>query len=121
MMVILFFEWLARFDAYIYRSPNRKVLLFHDNFPGHGSNNCLPPLSSVKVFFIPTNTTSRLQPTNAGIIACLKRRYHTLQFNSALDFIDEGSDNIYKIDQLTAMQLSRRSWKASKAQSLVIV
>lgn len=110
MTMILFFEWLQRFDTYIRRTPNRRVLLLVDNFSGHGSPECLPLLAAVKVAFLPPNTTARLQPMDAGIIACLKRRYRTVQYNRALDALDDNPENIYKIDQLTAMKYIKSVW-----------
>lgn len=47
--------------------------------------------------------TSRSQIMDVSVIASLKRRYHTLQYNRVLDSID-GDTNIDNIDQLTAMR-----------------
>ena len=49
----------------------RKILLFLDNCPVH------PPmeLSNMKLVFLPPNTTSRLQPLDAGIIKAFKMHY----------------------------------------------
>ena len=49
----------------------RKILLLIDNCPAH------PPVtaSNVKLVFLPPNTTSRLQPCDAGIIRAFKAHY----------------------------------------------
>ena len=106
-----FFEWLLRFESFVKQTPGRKVLWLLDNFSGHGSGQCLPHLSAVDVRFLPPNTTSKLQPMDAGIIASLKRRYRTVQYNQALDFLEEGNANIYHIDQLTAVKCLKAVWE----------
>jgi len=50
----------------------RNVLIFVDQFVCHrGSDN----YSNIKITFLPTNTTSELQPCDAGIIRWLKQDY----------------------------------------------
>lgn len=99
-----FFEWLTGFDAYVWRTTGRKVLLLLDNFVGHCSAHCLPNLESVDVLFLSANATSMHQPINAGSIACLKRRYHRMRYNGVQYFLKENVTRIHKIDQLTAHQ-----------------
>lgn len=36
-----FFDWLNRFDAYVRRTPGRKVVLLLGNVSGHGFESCL--------------------------------------------------------------------------------
>ena len=45
----------------------RKVILFLDNVSSH-SQDLVGKFSNIKVVFLPKNTTSRLQPLDAGII-----------------------------------------------------
>lgn len=111
MTSALFFEWLGRFDCFIRQTPGRKVLLLLDNFSGHGKDGFLPELYSVVVKFLPANTTSRLQPMDAGIICSLKRRYRSVQYNRALDALENDEENIYRIDQLTAMKCLQAVWQ----------
>ncbi|PXF48371.1 Tigger transposable element-derived protein 6 [Gracilariopsis chorda] len=110
MTMKLFFDWLLRFDAYVRQTPGRKFLLLLDNFSGHGTAGCLPPFSAVQVKYLPPNTTSKLQPMDAGIIACLKPRYRSVQYNRALGCLEDGAENICKIDQLTAMKYLCSVW-----------
>ena len=110
MMMDLLFKWLLRLDSYINGTARRKVLLLLDNFSGHGRPERLPDLCFVHVEFLPPNTTSKLQPMDAGIINCLKRRYRTAQYNRALDVLEDGGENIYNIDQLTAMKYPQKLW-----------
>lgn len=111
MTSALFFAWILRFSSYISRSsPSRKVLLLLDNCSAHGTEETLPLLDNVEVVFLPPNTTSKLQPLDAGIIAALKVRYRKWQYERALDYMDAKVENIYKVDQLTSMKAMRRMW-----------
>ena len=42
-------------------------------------------LSNVEILFLPPNTTSRIQPMDAGIIASYQKYYLSLQLRLALD------------------------------------
>jgi len=48
---------------------------------------------------------------DAGIIAAFKRHYRKSQLQHAIDMIDVGESNSYKIDQFKAMQWSRMIWR----------
>jgi hypothetical protein len=52
---------------------DRKVLLLIDNAPTHVSIE----LSNARVHFLPPNTTSQIQPMDAGIIHNFKLKYKT--------------------------------------------
>ena len=107
MTATLFFEWLARFHTYISKTPGRQALLLLDNCSAHGSQQSMPDMDNVRVVFLPPNTTSKVQPMDAGIIACMKVRYTRLQMERALDLVDENVKNIYKVDVLSAMRWTK--------------
>ena len=111
MTMALFFEWLKRFEAYISKTADRTVFLLLDNFSGHGTKDNLPALASVRVEFLPPNTTSKLQPLDAKIMCSLKRRCRSAQYNRAINTLEEGTRDIYNISQLTAMRYLNRIWK----------
>ena len=67
MTSILFEAWLRKLDIKM-RSEKRKIALLLDNFSGHTA----PTLKNVKIFFLLPNTTSLVQPRDAGIIRNLK-------------------------------------------------
>ena len=78
MLSTLFQEWLQDFDYLVgQKYGGQRVLLLLDNCSSHKLDNLV--LSCVDVYFLPPNTTSKLQPLDAGIIMAFKkhyRRYH---------------------------------------------
>jgi len=97
MTAQFFQDFLLRFNNHV----KRKVLLLIDNAPSHVWENLR--LSNVEVIALPPNTTSKLQPLDAGIIAAFKCHIHRRQLVHALDAL-ESNKNPYKVDQLTAMR-----------------
>jgi hypothetical protein len=93
-----FQRYLHRLNAHV----NRKVLLLIDNAPSHKwSADDFPNLEIVA---LPPNTTSKLQPLDAGIIAAFKCQIRKQQLAHALDVLEhDDNPKPYKIDQLTAM------------------
>ena len=119
MTTELFVSWLYRFSSYISRyNPQRRVMLLLDNCSSHGSAESLPYLSNVDYQFLPPNTTSKLQPLDAGIIAALKSGYRERKYDHAVDCIDAGAAEIYKIDQPTAMRWMRDCWESTTARTV---
>ena len=101
----LFFAWLHRVDDYIARTEGRKILLLVDNASVHGSEENHPVLSNVHLHFLPKNTTAILQPLDAGVIACVKKRYQKKQIERGIDLIEQGNlDSIYNVDLKSAME-----------------
>jgi len=96
MTGVLFQKYLQRLDRYV----NRPILLLIDNAPSHIADGL--ELRNVKVLCLPPNTTSKLQPLDAGIIAAFKKHYRKKQVLWGLDQLDV-SENPYKVHQLRAM------------------
>jgi hypothetical protein len=76
MTQALFVEWLKELDQMMAKE-NRKILLFLDNAMVQPTD---VSLNNITLEFLPPNTTSRMQPLDAGIIASFKR----LKKNSSL-------------------------------------
>ena len=93
----LFRNYLLRFDRYVGRS----VILLVDNASSHIFDDL--SLTYVKIRFLPSNTTSKLQPLDAGIISAFKKHYRRIQIRHDLEAIEKEKDP-YQIDQLTAMR-----------------
>ncbi|OWY96207.1 Tigger transposable element-derived protein 6 [Phytophthora megakarya] len=105
----LFRDWLHEFNVDM-KKEKWKLLLLIDNASSHSITGMSP--SNVKVYFLPPNTTSKLQPHDPGIIGALKRRYRRRQLQHALDKEEEGIDrDIYAVDQLLAMKWVKSCWR----------
>ena len=70
MQVFIWNDYLKKLDAQM-RLQNRKILLLVDNAPVHIVNEDVN-LTNVTIHFLPPNTTSHLQPCDAGIINSFK-------------------------------------------------
>ena len=55
---------------------------------------------------------------DAGIISAFKRHYRNLHLQGALDKVNQGLDNFYKFDQLTAMKWNLVAWKDISTQTI---
>ena len=78
MLLTLFQEWLQGFDFQMSRKHNgQRVLLLLDNCPSHKINGLVLP--HVDVYFLPPNTTSKIQPMDVGIIMSFKKNYRRHQ------------------------------------------
>jgi hypothetical protein len=115
MTTQLFQEWLQQFDVRM-RRQERQVLLLLDNAPTHAVKNLV--LTNVKVLFLPPNTTSRIQPMDAGIIAAFKKRYRSFHLAHAIDRDAAGQKNIYKVDILKAMRWMKAAWCAVSSDTI---
>jgi hypothetical protein len=110
MTQVIFLEWLKGFDA---RMVGRNVLLIMDNYSAHIPLMQLASVVTLRnttVFYLPPNTTSKIQPCNAGIIRSLKA-YYRRRFNRLL--IQRLQDKVAdpeKIDILEAMHIAVAAW-----------
>ena len=82
----LFKVWLEKLSNKM-KSEGRSILLFIDNCSAH------PDVvsSNVKLIFLPPNTTSRLQPCDAGIIQNVKMHYRKQLLRYVLNRMDEAT------------------------------
>jgi hypothetical protein len=83
MTQVIFFEWLKGFDA---RMAGRNVLLIMDNYSAHIPLMQLASvvtLCNTTLFYLPPNTTLKIQPCDAKIIRSLKA-YYRGRFNRLL-------------------------------------
>ncbi|KAG6611512.1 DDE-domain-containing protein [Phytophthora cinnamomi] len=74
----IFREWLHNLDREM-RAAGRHILLLLDNASSHRTGDLV--CTNVRVEFLPPNTTTFLQPMDAGIIALFKRAYRRRQLH----------------------------------------
>ena len=66
----------------------RNVILFLDNATVHPTS-LVDKFSNIKVVFLPKNTTSRLQPLDAGITQSFKSKYRKKLIRSVIARVKE--------------------------------
>ena len=88
----------------------RSVPLMMDNCSAHFPVDDLPPVSNIKVHYLPPNKTSKLQLCDAVIIRNLKA-YYRRQYNQKLiDAIEAGVSEPETINTLQRIQLVVEAW-----------
>ena len=76
----------------------------------------LPTLLHVQILFLPKNTTARLQPLDAGIIASVKKRYRKRVVLRAVDLLSSNiTENLYAMDIRQAMENVYDIWENLEA------
>ena len=98
MMSSLFLKWLEHLNNKMYLQA-RHILLFLYNWSAHLKIE----LSHIKLVFLPKNTTSQLQPCDAGIVNAVKLMYHKKMLHHLLHHMDEctpAQELAMKIDVL---------------------
>lgn len=113
MTCALFEDFLRYFDSKM-GSQGRSVLLFLDNCAAHPRD---PPfLRNVKLVFFPANTTSHLQPLDAGIIKNVKHSYRKSIVKRSLARIEHGQQPAI-ISVLDSMHYLASAWAAVNAST----
>lgn len=115
MTIYLFEEWLKWFDS---KMEGRKVLLIMDNCPAHTKPQNLPSLQNTEVFYLPPNTTSKIQPCDAGIIRSFKAYYRRSFHKKLLHDVENGVLDPMKVDILQAIKMCIAAWKDVKAETI---
>ena len=83
----------------------RKIIIFMDNAPCH-PEILSERYSNIKVVFLPKNTTSRLQPLDAGIIRNFEFKYRKKLLKFVISRINDNvkeADIIQEVDVLKAI------------------
>ena len=103
--------WLNDFNDKM-KAEGRNALLLADNAPSHYS----PELSNVKLYFLPPNTTSQIQPLDAGIINSFKAHYKKKFLRFKLNCIDEKLD--HSIDLKKAVKCIFEAWREVSCETI---
>ena len=95
---------------------NRKILLFLEKVSSH-SPDLVDSFSNVTVVFLPVNTTSRLQPLDAGII---KVHYRQQLLHFTLSRVNEGSASAIckSVNVLDAIRWIKQAWEDVSATTI---
>ena len=110
----IYTEWLHNWDTEM-RQKGRKILLFVDNCTAHPEVE----LTNIRVFFLPPNTTSLIQPMDQGIIKNLKGHYRSKLATRLISELDSDrtkqmKDLFKNINLLDAIHLMSESWSDVK-------
>jgi hypothetical protein len=115
----IFNSWIRDFNRRM-REQKRNVLLFMDN--NAGVHNVDVNLTNVRIVFFPKNTTSCLQPLDAGVIQAFKLNYRKHVNNHILNMLtDENTvqDNPFKFVNLAIVIVwVFRAWREVKKRTI---
>jgi hypothetical protein len=81
----LFLDYLKALDA-SFRAQGRSVLLVLDNCSAHVASEDVE-FTHIKLFFLPPNVTSVLQPCDGGTVSCWSRLHRIRRIVSVTDML----------------------------------
>ncbi|CAB5387168.1 unnamed protein product [Rhizophagus irregularis] len=118
MITTLFQEWIQDFDHQVaQKHGGQRVLLLFDNCTSHKLEGLT--LSHVDVYFLPPNTTSKIQLMDSGIIMSFKKHYRHHHICWILEQIEAGEFiQDLKMDVLQAIQYIIKSWNEVTAETI---
>ncbi len=112
--------WLLVFDR---RMQGCQVLLSLDNCPGHIPLEKFVEMNVVlcntRVFYLPPNMTSAVQPCDVGIIHTFKAYYRKRFNNLLLDGYENNIDNLEKISIMDAFCLAVPTWVEDVSPAII--
>lgn len=119
MTQTIFLEWIKAFDE---RMAGRQVLHILDNCNAHIPVAELKDhvqLQNTTVLYLPPNSTSKIQPSDAGIIRNLKA-YYRRRFNSLLlNNLEENVTEPEKISVLDTICMAVAVWSLDVKQETI--
>ena len=116
MTAALFQQWLDKLNSKR-KCEGRSILLLVDNCSAHPDIH----FSNVKLVFLPPNTTSKLQPCDAGIIQATKMHYRKLLLCHVLFRMNEAScasDLAKSVNVLDAIMWLKTAWDNVKPTTI---
>ena len=88
------------------QKERRKIPLGLDNCSSHPDIN---GMTRVKLVFLPSNTTTKTQPMDAGVIRCKCYHRKNLAEMHLLAFEEQSE---FKVDLLNALQILKKTWNS---------
>lgn len=115
----IFLEWLVKLDEQM-RKANRRILLIVDRCPAHPMD---VSTTNIKVVFLPANTTSLIQPMDAGIIRSLKAKYRSALMKCIISRLDSGCEETQmqaakSVSVLDALNMLKTAWGQVTQQTI---
>ncbi len=122
MQVSIFNEILLKLNG-IMKRKNRKIIFLIDNAPVHIIlDETQEKLDCIDVKFLPPNTTTKLQPCDAGIIHSFKCHYKRLFIQNRINAYDDVQDGIVKeiadYSIFDALQNAADAWSMVSSQTI---
>ncbi|CAJ0627357.1 16499_t:CDS:2 [Entrophospora sp. SA101] len=105
-------DWLKWFDSQL----KKKSILLIDNCPAHTDGSHLG-LKNLHVIYLPPNTTSHIQPCDAGIIHNFKVNYRNKLVSKWIKDLEE-ENRINKINIKQAIDIVGEAWDAIKEETI---
>ena len=100
----IFTNWLHKLDK-LMTKRKRSIVMIVDNCPAHPH---VPGLKSIKLVFLPPNTTSVTQPMDQGVIRNLKLHYRKLIIQKKIRAVDTKTE--FSISVLDALRMLNNAW-----------
>jgi transposase len=100
----IFINWLHQIDKKMTKKK-RSIVMIVDNCPAHPH---VKGLKSMKLVFLPPNTTSVTQPMDQGVIRNLKLHYRKLVIQKKIRAIDTKTE--FAINVLDALRMLNHAW-----------
>uniref|UniRef100_K3WZC2 HTH CENPB-type domain-containing protein n=1 Tax=Globisporangium ultimum (strain ATCC 200006 / CBS 805.95 / DAOM BR144) TaxID=431595 RepID=K3WZC2_GLOUD len=116
MTVFIFQQWLRDFNARM-ASAHRNVVLLLDNAPSHVLG-CVT-LSNVRVIMFAPHLGMKVQPMRGGILAAFKGKYRLKHLTLAIDHLEDGLSDIYRLTQLQAMRWITEAWQQTSKEAII--
>ena len=112
----IFVDWVERTNQK-FRFENRNVLMFVDNCSSHPDVEA----SNLRMVFLPPNTTSKLQPMDAGIIQSVKINYRKRLLRhliSRMDACNTASELVKLVNILDAILWIKDVWSSLPSSTI---
>ena len=122
----VFTQWLLELNQQFRRTRGKPVILLVDNCSAHKVTDVEDRLDFIKVVFLPPNTTSLIQPCDAGIIKSFKSTYRRSMLRKIGQLVDDPSIEKLStaglkknINMLHCLQFAKGAWDAVETSTIV--
>jgi len=107
-------ELFSKFCVNWDKKLKRKILRLLDNFPAHPQS--IPNLTNIRLFFLPANTTSVIQPMDAGVIKNMKQFYRKEILKKQIQVLDTKTN--FDINMKEVIFFISNAWKSVKMETI---